>query len=72
MTGAIRWYPHREKVRSISPNAIAPDEWGFNGPPLSGMVNVPIWHRHPAAFYISYYITLHGYVPAPTGYGVKT
>ncbi|MEE8607935.1 MAG: hypothetical protein V3S55_10030 [Nitrospiraceae bacterium] len=59
---ATRWYPHRETVRSISPKAIAPNEWGFYGPKGSGMVNVPIWHQYgTAAYYINRYRPLHGY-----------
>ena len=58
--GCIRWYPHRETVESISPNAISPYAWGFNSPER-GLVNVSIWNPRKAAYYIKLFEMLVGY-----------
>ncbi len=64
-----RWYPQRERVESISPNAISPFDWGEAGSAGDrGMIGVPIDHRHPVAYYIHKYRMLAGYVaPYKTG-----
>ena len=58
------WYPTREQVQSISPNAISPYDWGYRG---SGndLVDVPIWHVRSAAYFIGAFPLLAGYLPGP-------
>lgn len=55
-----RWYPWRETVESISPNAISPFDWVTSGPFTH--VFVPIDHNRSAGFYIEAFRLLGGYL----------
>ena len=61
---ARQWHPHRERVESISPNAISPYDWEDRGGPggSNGYVNVPIWHNRSVAYYIHRFRLLAGYI----------
>lgn len=54
-----RWYPHRETVESISPNAISPFAWEAGG--RQPFIFVPIGHWHTAAYYTGMFRLLSGY-----------
>ena len=59
---AVRWYPHRERLRSINPNGIGPYAWDHNGAGDAwGMVYVPIWHPLSAGYFIHRFRLLAGY-----------
>lgn len=59
-----RWYPDREGVEAVSPDAIGPFSWPGDAASYGFMgkyVYVPIAHWHPASYYLEMYRLLSGW-----------